>query len=179
MAYSNRNHTGLRLKTKSLQNQKNVSHQAQTASWRITRWVVVSKVSTYRPGNQCTIWSIPAVPPHVIKRYFYLLCISNTEPKISNGLTNMSFHHELKMGHNCPVFSLHISGAQLPCLSNYVSLTNETIGDDTETYVVPSWIISFSSSVLTTLYSCIKLRVFTYFGQKQFSSGWKYAFFVA
>jgi len=129
------------------------------------------------PVTKCTIWSIPAVPPHVIKRYFYFLCISNTEPKISNGLTNMSFHHELKMGHNCPVFSLHISGAQLPCLSNYISLTNETIGDDTDTSVVPSWIVSFSSSVLTTLYSCIKFRVFTYFGQKQFSSGWKYAFF--
>jgi hypothetical protein len=58
------------------------------------------------PVTKCTIWSIPAVPPHVIKRYFYFLCISNTEPKISNGLTNMSFHHELKMGHNCPVFPI-------------------------------------------------------------------------
>jgi hypothetical protein len=42
------------------------------------------------------------------------------------------------MGHNCPVFSLHISGAQLSYLSLYIILINETIGDDTDTYVIPS-----------------------------------------
>jgi len=43
-----------------------------------------------------SIWSIPAVPLHVMRWYFYFLCISIAEPKISNGLTNMSLHHELK-----------------------------------------------------------------------------------
>lgn len=89
-------------------------------------------------GQQCPLTATvtnaprmehPCRSPHITEWYFYFLCISNTEPKINNGLTNMSLHHELKMGHNCPVFSLHISGAQLHCLSLYISLTNETIGD--------------------------------------------------
>jgi len=57
---------------------------------------VVDKVSTHRHGQECSIWRIPAVPPHVKEWYFYFLCISITEPKISNGLTNVSLHHELK-----------------------------------------------------------------------------------
>jgi hypothetical protein len=143
-------------KTKSIQKQKNVSYQAQTASWRITRRVVVGKVSTHRHGNECSIWSIPTVPPQVMELYIYFLCISITEPKISNGLTNMPLHHELqkkntltypwniqKMEHKCTVLSLYISGAQLPSLSPYISITNETIGGDTDMYVVPSWIVSF------------------------------------